>query len=204
LVVIKVIRQLTSWSIVLLVKLTARSDTQETPRLLWNQKVHCRVHKSSLPAHFDPEDSDEVLPTSEVLLRWRSAPWDDIIDEPPLTPPSSDTEERDSDGQQEGSEEEPQDFVWVNLLQSTRPAPTFYRSVAVPPIPATSLTEMELPWVHHQLTEGADLPPPFQGPRVFQTTPPSPLMDQVIDDLKNSQIISPGHVAMAFLSVPRF
>jgi hypothetical protein len=78
-------------------------------------------------ASFYPEDSDEIPSTPDFPLRWCSAPWDDIMDEPPLTPPPSPTQTSDQDSYLE-DEEEPQDSVWVNLLQSHRPLPTFYRS----------------------------------------------------------------------------
>jgi hypothetical protein len=87
----------------------------------------------------------------------------------------------------------------INLLAKKQPPPTYYTSVAVPPIPQSSeLSQNTDVWTSGLILQGTDLPPPSQGPRVFQQTHPTPLMDQVVHDLEQNHIIRRQRVVNAF------
>jgi hypothetical protein len=82
-------------------------------------------------ALFDPEES-----TKEIFLRYRSAPWDDILSEG-STPEDQQSQEY-SDNSSD-YEQEIQDSPTVNRLPG-RPTPQSYKSVAVNLTPAPQKT----------------------------------------------------------------
>jgi hypothetical protein len=147
-------------------------------------------------AEFDP-DAEIELPQPICHLRWRSAPWDDIIrdeewDEEQV---QQQTEEEYSDSEVEEIDGSP----LFNLLAARKPPPTHYVTVAVPTVSASPLFAPQADqWLHDLLQWGASLPPPAQGPRVFQRTQQSPLMDEVIHDLLQKQVIRQEREINAF------
>jgi hypothetical protein len=118
---------------------------------------------------FQPEEP------KEVVIRLRSAPWGDILDDD-LTP----TDELASvDGDEQDRTTEP-DSPQINLIQRP-PPPTWYTSVAVQPAqPQDTIPDAE---VHNMMTTGVNLPPPKDYVPVFVRTPESTLMTEVIRDL---------------------
>jgi hypothetical protein len=135
---------------------------------------------------------------SPCQLRWRSAPWDDIITADVAT--VADTSE--DDVRSESSYDSLQDVdgsPQLNLLPKKQTTPTHYNSVVVPPIPPQSdLSRSTDNWTQNPILQGADLPPPAKRPREFQRTMPSTLMDQVISDLQQHNIIREQRVINAF------
>jgi hypothetical protein len=139
---------------------------------------------------FDPTDP------KEVILRLRSKPWDDILDDEATQ--SDDTREPSDQLQTEpdSSSEEEQDSSTINLIG--RPPPTtHYVSVAVPV--AINTTPVPDPVAASILSQGVHLPPPENPTPNFVSTPQSTLMDQVTDDLLRTGILQPyPHICYAF------
>jgi hypothetical protein len=128
----------------------------------------------------------------DVVLRYRSAQWDDIIDDQP-SPVVSEVEDFDSD--QESIEAE-----WdspVGNLTGKPPPPTHHVPLRVAAAqPTVPLPDEEATAI---LRDGANLPPPRSAPAVLLSTPTSPLMDQVIQDLLLQGILQPEpHIVNAF------
>jgi hypothetical protein len=145
-------------------------------------------------AGFDPYQDEEplILPVPEIRLR--SAPWNVISDD------ASVTEDEDVHEHPSISDEDSlQDSIWVNLLARRRERPTHYIPTEVPPIPPDSpLGQTADQWIRNLIQEGASLPPPLHAPRCFQSTPVSPLMDQVITHLKSQGILQPQRISSAY------
>jgi hypothetical protein len=124
---------------------------------------------------FNPEDEPEA--PEDITLRLRSALWDDAID-----PDGSEEILASSDDDLEVEYDSPQ----ANVL-SKPPPPTWYKSVAVPPVSPTA--QLPDPIAQRDIQEGVHLPPPCGYPPVFVRTTTSPLMDQVIQDLCDHRIL---------------
>jgi hypothetical protein len=126
----------------------------------------------------------------DIVLRYRSAPWTDIMDEladdlveAPVQDQPSDTEEVDV----------PEDFTVQDSptgnISGRPPPPTWCEPFIVVPDRTTIAIPDAAAMTH--LTEGIALPPPRNPPRVFISTHPSWFMDQVIQDLQAADIIRP-------------
>jgi hypothetical protein len=73
------------------------------------------------------------------------------------------------------------------------------RTTPVQALPATSpLADTDDQWIRSLITQGTSLPPPLHAPRIFQATPVSDLMDQVITDLKQQGILQPQRITAAY------
>jgi hypothetical protein len=124
-----------------------------------------------------------------------SAPWDTISDDASSIASSSDASPQRSEDEQESV----QDSIWVNLLSRTRDRPTHYVPTDVRPVPPNSpLAQSTDQWIRDLIIKGASLPPPLHAPRYFQHTPTSPLMDQVIQHLKQQGILQSQPVVAAY------
>jgi hypothetical protein len=64
--------------------------------------------------------------------------------------------------------------------------------------PDSPLLQLQDPWISSVVQRGVDLPPPQHAPRVFQRTPPSNLMDQVIADYIQQGILQPAPIVAAY------
>jgi hypothetical protein len=117
------------------------------------------------------------------LIRLRSAPWDDILDDTSITDElASVTDDLYSDD--EPSLDSPQ----VNVIHKP-PPPTHYSSVAVPTVqPTEQLPDVQ---VQNSLLHGVSLPPPTGYTPTFIRTHQSQLMDTVVQDLLHSNILRP-------------
>jgi hypothetical protein len=126
---------------------------------------------------YNPEE--DIIPRNEVQLRYRSAPWDDFLDDEETVQQdtSGDDHVQSSRSSSFTSSIDTQDSPASNLLQGRRP-PTHYRPVHVPTVPPAAVADFS-PFVKTLLQGGASLPPPQGGPTVFQTTQASPLLDEV-------------------------
>jgi hypothetical protein len=123
---------------------------------------------ASFWSSFNPEECPK-----EIWLRYRSAPWD-IIDDVSLSEDGSFTE--DATPSETDSTPEILDSPKINIL-GTRPKPTHYVSVGVPtPCPQQQLSD---PVAIAYLRTGVHLPPPHSAPRIFQSTRPSELLEQL-------------------------
>jgi hypothetical protein len=143
---------------------------------------------------YDPE-LEELPLHSCTQLRWRSAPRDDILEHEDIPDPAADQDLTESE-----TSSIPDGSLQVNLLSKKLPAPTHHVPFTVPVIPSHSeLKQQADQWTSDLIRNGANIPPPFTGPRVFQATPPSPLMDRVIHDLLQNRIIRKQRIVNAFL-----
>jgi hypothetical protein len=78
----------------------------------------------------------------------------------------------------------------LNLLPAKSAQPTHYTSVAVQPIPHTSpIGPKEDPRLQQLSRDGAEIPPPLEGPRIFQAMLVTPIMTNVIDDLMSKGVL---------------
>jgi hypothetical protein len=125
----------------------------------------------------------------EVILSYRSAPWDDIIsgDEDDVQSEVTETDTAPAD-EEENTDQTLQDSPTINLI-GRPPSPTHYVSVAVPAIQQP--TDLPDPVAGGVLLQGVHLPPPRNPRPVFVSTSPSPLIDQVVQDLEEHQILVP-------------
>jgi hypothetical protein len=104
-------------------------------------------------AAFDPAANIQ-LPQPVCPLRWRSAPWGDII-----VANIRDTSESQDDQQsvQSYDSQDIDDSLQINLLAKKLPPPTHYTSVGVPHIPKTSaLCDNAGAWTVQLIQHGAD------------------------------------------------
>jgi hypothetical protein len=130
----------------------------------------------------------EPTEPKEVILRYRSAPWDDIIDDYITDQDNQSVLSDVTSSDQESAEEQEQDSLTINLIGRPSP-PTHYVSVSVPVIAQD--TNLPDPVAKGILAEGVHLPPPQHPTPSFVSTPRSHLMDQVIQDLQHSGILRP-------------
>jgi hypothetical protein len=131
---------------------------------------------------FDPTDP------KEVILQYRSSPWDDIVSEEDKT---RQVDELASTIDDDIPEEDViiQDSSTTNLLARPLP-PTDYNSVVVQP----ARTTVTLPDILTAaiLQQGVHLPPPRDPTPVFVKTHESQLVSEVIQDLLQHEILVPN------------
>jgi hypothetical protein len=97
---------------------------------------------------FQPDD----LEPRQIQLRFRSAPWDDIIsDEEPWVVQSSDEETTPEDDA--STTTQPDGSSWQNLLPTRQP-PVFYKPIAVPSLLPQSAKAQQSPFLRELLQEG--------------------------------------------------
>jgi len=86
-----------------------------------------------------------------------------------------------------------------NLLQPFRPPLTHLVPTDIPALPSSSSLQDDAdPWIRALLLHGASLPPPAGAPHIFQRTPPSPLMDEVIHHLESQGILREQQISTAY------
>jgi hypothetical protein len=134
-------------------------------------------------ASFDPEEQS----AKNVVLRYRSAPWtdivgypeDDITDLAPLDDQPSPEEAISDIG---GLSDSP----GGNIIQP--PAPTTHVAPFQLQQPPKTL-HLPDPGIDQIMIRETSLPPPKNYPPVFVATRPSPIMDQVVRELLQARIL---------------
>jgi hypothetical protein len=138
---------------------------------------------------FDPQ------PAKEVFLRYRSAPWDDILDDELSEQDTVDASDEDEVASVTSNESLQVQSPTGNII-GRPPPPTHYKSLAVQPAqPRIGLLDQVAQGI---LAQGVHLPPPANAPAVFHTTQVSQLMDRVITDLLQQRILQHSGIVNAF------